>query len=262
VSTPRLAVAVEHMPGPELDADWGFVHSEQTGSALDGPGLRTVFWLSGCGFRCLYCHNPDTWKLHAGRRVHAAEVVREIEKYRGFMATARGGVTLSGGEPLVQHAFCVNVLRRAQALGIHTALDTNGFLGDRLSDADLAAIDLVILDLKSWDDRTHLRVTGQHVEPVLRFARRLDALKRPTWVRFVLVPGHTDQPENVAGLARFCRDLSNIERVEVLPFHQMGRFKWHELGLSYALEAVEPPTRESLCSVREVFRQQGLHCPE
>jgi pyruvate formate lyase activating enzyme len=259
-----MRAAAEPCPsnlGQGLDPNWGFVHSEQTGSALDGPGLRTVIWLSGCGFRCLYCHNPDTWKLHTGRRVHADELVNEIAKYQRFMATARGGVTLSGGEPLVQHGFCMNVLSRLHALGVHTALDTNGFLGDRLSDADLGAIDLVILDLKSWHDETHLRVTGQHPDAVFRFARRLSALGRPAWVRFVLVPGHTDAPDNVAGLARFCAGLSNIERLEVLPFHQLGRFKWHELGLPYALEHVEPPGPEALTGVRDVFRGHGLYCP-
>ncbi len=271
MSTAGLGMPGGDSPGSELDPahlghgldpSWGFVHSQQTGSALDGPGLRTVVWLSGCGFRCLYCHNPDTWKLHAGRRVHADALITEVRRYGAFMASARGGLTLSGGEPLVQHGFCMNVLRGARALGIHTALDTNGFLGQRLSDQDLQAIDLVILDLKSWDADIHRRLTGQDPHPVLRFARRLHALRRPAWVRFVLVPGHTDQPENVAGLARFCSGLSNVERVEVLPFHQLGRFKWRELGLRYALEQVAPPTEAATASVREVFRQHGLCCPD
>lgn len=193
--------------------------------------------------------------------MHIDELVSEIAKYQDFMTSSNGGVTLSGGEPLVQHGFCMNLLRRLHALGIHTALDTNGFLGDRVRDADLAAIDLVILDLKSWDRETHRRVTGQDLEPVLRLARRLHVLRRPTWVRFVLVPGHTDHPENVEGLARFCAELSNIERLEVLPFHQLGRFKWQALGLPYALENVEPPTKESVAAVRETFRRHGLHCP-
>jgi len=248
--------------GLGLDGDWGFVHSEQTGSALDGPGLRTVVWLTGCGFRCLYCHNPDTWKLHSGRRVRAEDLVAEIAKYGRFMATSKGGVTLSGGEPLVQHGFCMNVLGRLHALGVHTALDTNGFLGARLSDADLQQIDLVLLDLKSWDDRTHLRVTGQHPQPVFEFARRLRDLGRPAWIRFVLVPGLTDAPDNVAGLASFCAELSNVERVEVLPFHQLGRFKWHELGQTYALEDVEAPSAAAVAAVREAFRQRGLFCPD
>jgi pyruvate formate lyase activating enzyme len=248
--------------GQGLDPAFGFVHSEQTGSALDGPGLRTVVWLTGCGFRCLYCHNPDTWRLHSGRRVHADELVAEVSRYARFMATSKGGVTLSGGEPLVQHGFCMNVLRRLHALGMHTALDTNGFLGDRLSDDDLRAIDLVLLDLKSWDSETHRHLTGQRPDPVLRFARRLSELGRPVWIRFVLVPGLTDAPDNVGGLARFCAELSNVERVEVLPFHQLGRFKWHELGQPYALDGVEPPGAALVAAVREAFRQRGLYCPD
>lgn len=248
--------------GQGLDPNWGFIHSEQTGSALDGPGLRTVVWLTGCGFRCLYCHNPDTWKLHSGRRVHADDLVADISRYASFMARSKGGVTISGGEPLVQHGFCLNVLRRLHAVGVHTALDTNGYLGDRLSDADLQAIDLVLLDLKSWDDKLHLHVTGQHPAPVHRFARRLRDLGRPAWVRFVLVPGLTDAPDNVAALASFCGELSNVERVEVLPFHQLGRFKWHELGQAYALEALEAPSEASVAAAREAFRQRGLYCPD
>jgi pyruvate formate lyase activating enzyme len=248
--------------GRGLDPSWGYVHSEQTGSAVDGPGLRSVVWLTGCGFRCLYCHNPDAQKLHSGRRVHADELVARIAKYAGFMAAAKGGVTISGGEPLVQHGFCMNVLGRLHARGIHTALETNGFLGDRLSDAELETVDLVLLDLKSWDGKTHLHVTGHGPERVFRFARRLRDLGRPAWIRFVLVPGLTDAPDNVAGLARFCAELSNVERVEILPFHQLGRFKWHELGLDYTLDSVEPPSELAIATVRDVFRQHGVYCPE
>jgi pyruvate formate lyase activating enzyme len=261
MTTVDLKLQCQSGHGHCLDPDLGYVHSLQTGSALDGPGLRTVVWLTGCLFRCLYCHNPDTWRLDAGRRMHVDELVAEIGKYKDFMATTRGGVTLSGGEPLVQREFCMSTLRKLHALGVHTALDTNGFLGASLSDADLEAIDLVILDLKSWNPETHLRVTGQHSEPVFRFASRLNAAKRPMWVRFVLVPGYTDQRENVGGLARFCAELSNISRVEVLPFHQLGRFKWHELGLPYALENVEPPSAAAVAEVRNTFRQHGLSCP-
>ena len=255
------ALACPSRLGQGLDPSWGYVHSEQTGSAVDGPGLRSVVWLTGCGFRCVYCQNPDTWKLHAGRRVLADDLVRELAAYRRFFATVKGGVTLSGGEPLVQHGFCMNVLGRLHALGVHTALDTNGFLGERLSDSDLETIDLVLLDLKSFDVGTHLRVTGQRPEAVLRFARRLRDLRRPAWIRFVLVPGYTDAPQNVAGLARFCAELSNVERVEVLPFHQLGRFKWRELGQPYALEDAEPPSPASLEAVRDEFRGQGMYCP-
>jgi pyruvate formate lyase activating enzyme len=247
--------------GAGLDPDWGFIHSEQTGSALDGPGLRTVFWLSGCSKRSSCCHDPDTGAPRAGRRVHVEALINEILEYAPLLAAVRGGVTLSGGEPLVQRAFCMNLLRRLHALDIHTALDTNGFLGNGLSDQELRAIDLVILDLRSYQDETHLRVTGQHNHAVLDFARRLHALARPVWVRFVLVPGLTDHADDVSELARFCGGLSNVERVEVMPLQRLSRFKWHGLDLDDALEEAQPPTDEQLQAVRDTFRRLGSICP-
>lgn len=237
---------------------WGYIHSEQTGSALDGPGLRTVLWLSGCELRCQYCHNPDTWDLYAGRRLRLNEAVAEVMKYERFMRSAGGGVTISGGEPLVQHAFCAALLSRLHALGIHTALDTNGMLGERLSDVELESIDLVILDLKSWEPRTHRSLTGHDPAAAFAFARRLAARDRPAWVRFVLVPGVTDHPDNVGGLARFCAGLGNLERLEVLPFHQLGRYKWRALGLPYLLEDVQPPDAAALEAARQAFRDEGV----
>jgi pyruvate formate lyase activating enzyme len=183
----------------------------------------------------------------------------EVAKYRRFMNVTHGGLTLSGGEPLVQAPFVARVLRACKQLGIHTALDTNGHLGERLSDADLAAVDLVLLDIKSWEPETHRRVTGMDVEPVLRFARRLSALGKPVWVRFVLVPGLTDDPANVDGLADFLATLRNIERVDVLPFHQMGRHKWEKLGRPYALQETPPPSPELVAQVVARFRARGLN---
>ena len=240
---------------------WGFLHSEETGSAIDGPGMRVVFWTTGCDFRCLYCHNPDTWKLKHGRLICVDDIVKELEKYKAFLALAGGGVTISGGEPLVQHKFVMNILRAAKAMGIHTALDTNGFFGPRLTDEDLEQIDLFLLDIKSWDPDTHLRVTAQPVEPVLAFARRLSERKKPIWLRFVLVPNLTDAPENIEGVARFVAMLGNVERVDVLPFHQLGKFKWKELGMAYELEETQSPTQESVASARKIFRDHGLYCP-
>lgn len=249
------SIAEGHALELAREGRWGFVHSEETGSAVDGPGIRLVFWTTGCEFRCAYCHNPDTWKLKNGRLVRVEDLLEEIEKYRDFLRLAGGGVTVSGGEPLLQDRFVLNVLCGARALGVHTALDTNGFLGSRLSDEELAGIDLVLLDVKSWDAETHLRVTGQPVEPVLEFARRLARLGRPAWLRFVLVPGLTDAPANVAGLARFAAELPNVERTEVLPFHQLGRFKWRQLGLRYALEDVSAPSASQVAAVEAVFRE-------
>lgn len=256
------SVADHHALDLVAEGRWGFLHSEETGSAVDGPGIRVVFWTTGCEFRCLYCHNPDTWKLKHGQLVCVDDLLAELAKYRDYLRFAGGGVTVSGGEPLVQHAFVMNLLRGARELGIHTALDTNGFLGGRLSDADLQSVDLVLLDLKSWCDDTHVRVTGHPVAPVLAFARRLAALHRPVWLRFVLVPGLTDAPENVAGIASFAAELGNVERVDVLPFHQLGRHKWQALGMRYALGATQPPRPEELERARATFRAHGFAQPE
>ena len=240
---------------------WGFMHSQETGSSVDGPGVRVVFWTTGCEFRCLYCHNPDTWKLKHGKLVCVDDLLTELRKYEKFLKLAGGGLTISGGEPLVQAPFVMNMMRGAKDMGIHTCLDTNGFLGDKLSDEDLQLIDLVLLDIKSWDPETHLRVTAKPVEPVLAFARRLGELKRPTWLRFVLVPGLTDDVANIDGVAKFCATLGNIERVDVLPFHQLGKFKWEALGMKYELGETKSPDTEAVNFAREIFRRHGLNCP-
>jgi pyruvate formate lyase activating enzyme len=237
----------------------GYIHSYFTGSAYDGPGLRTVIWTTGCQLRCQYCHNPDTWHLKAGRAVTAGELVAEVASHGRFMTRTGGGVTISGGEPLVQAPFVSSVLRGCKAQGLHTALDTNGFFGARLSDEELALADLVLLDIKSWDPATHRRVTGVDVGPTLAFARRLAALDRPAWVRFVLVPGLTDDPANIAGLAEFVAGLPNVERVELLPFHQLGRGKWERLGLDYSLAATPPATAEATLRAAEIFRARGVN---
>jgi pyruvate formate lyase activating enzyme len=238
--------------------DMGFLHSFTTGSTVDGPGVRVVAWTTGCQYRCLYCHNPDTWNLSNGIPVTLAQATDELRKYRSGLKIMSGGFTLSGGEPLMQDRFAVNLFAAAQALGIHTALDTNGSLGDRLTDAELEKIDLVLLDIKTWNEERHRQLTGMEVGPVLDFARRLAARKKPVWLRYVLVPGWTDEAEDIAQLARFTAGLGNVERVDVLPFHQMGRFKWQELKLNYTLEDVAPPAVETVERACTQFRAEGL----
>jgi pyruvate formate lyase activating enzyme len=229
----------------EVDAalasgDLGFLHSFTTGSTLDGPGVRVVVWTSGCMWRCLYCHNPDTWTMRNGNPVSLAKATEELRKYRQGLKVMSGGLTISGGEPLMQQRFVLRLFAAAKAMGVHTALDTNGYLGERVSDSELESIDLVLLDLKAWDEERHRHLTGREPGPTREFARRLADRRRPIWVRFVLVPGLTDEPQEVASIAAFAAGLGNVERVDVLPFHQMGRFKW----------AVE-----RACAV---FRAQGL----
>lgn len=239
--------------------DMGFLHSFTTGSTVDGPGVRVVGWTAGCLFRCLFCHNPDTWNMRNGMPVRMDKAVEELRKYSYGLKIMSGGFTLSGGEPLMQDRFAVKLFAAAQGMGIHTALDTNGYLGWRLTDDDLEKIDLVMLGMKAWDPALHRRVTGMEVEPVVQFARQLAARRRPMWLRFVLVPGLTDDPNDIARIAGFMAGLGNVERVDVLPFHQMGRFKWKELGMNYTLADVEPPTQEAVERACTQFRFVGLN---
>src|SRR5215510_4902922 len=234
--------------------DIGFLHSFTTGSTVDGPGVRVVAWTSGCQFRCLYCHNPDTWHLSNGLPVPLERAIEELKKYRHGLKTMAGGFTLSGGEPLLQDRFAVRLFTAARQLGIHTALDTNGFLGERLSDEELEQIDLVLLDIKAWDPERHRQLVGKDIHPVLDFARRLATRRRRIWQRFVLVPGLTDNEDDITKLAKFSASLGTVERVDVLPFHQMGRFKWKKLGLNYTLDEVKPPTPELVQRVCYQFR--------
>jgi len=238
--------------------DMGFLHSYTTGSAVDGPGIRVVAWTTGCMWRCQYCHNPDTWTLTNGLPVSVSNAVAELGKYRHGLKVMNGGFTVSGGEPLMQDRFAAKLLAGARQMDIHTAIETNGFYGERLSDAELDTIDLVMLGIKSWDPARHLALTGKEIEPTLAFARRLAARRRPMWIRFVLVPGLTDGHDNVERLADFCAGLRGVERVEILRFHQLGRDKWRRLELDYPLADTEPPDPELAERVRGQFRSRGL----
>jgi pyruvate formate lyase activating enzyme len=253
-----------HVPDSEVRAalksgEMGFLHSFTTGATVDGPGVRVVAWTTGCMWRCLYCHNPDTWTMSNGIPVSVKRASEELRKYRHGLKVMSGGFTLSGGEPLMQHRFAVNLFRAAKGMGIHTALDTNGYYGDRLSDDELETIDLVLLDIKAWESERHIRLTGMDVGPTLAYARRLAARNRPMWLRYVLVPGLTDDRTDIAHIAEFCARLGNVSRVDVLPFHQLGRYKWKKLGLSYTLDGVEPPSAELIQHTCGIFRDAGLN---
>ncbi|HEY5724176.1 MAG TPA: pyruvate formate-lyase-activating protein [Allosphingosinicella sp.] len=238
--------------------EMGFLHSFTTGSAVDGPGIRLVAWTTACMFRCQYCHNPDTWTLSNGIPVTIERATEELRKYAPGLKAMKGGFTLSGGEPLMQSRFAVRLFAAAKAMGIHTAIETNGYYGDHLSDAELADIDLVILDMKAFDPQQHKRVTGLDNEKVLAFCRRLAALGHNMWLRYVLVPDLTDDPEEIRRVAEFAASLGIVERVEVLPFHQMGKYKWERLGLDYRLASTSPPSAASVAQAIGIFRNAGL----
>jgi pyruvate formate lyase activating enzyme len=238
--------------------DVGFLHSFTTGATVDGPGVRVVAWTAGCMWRCRYCHNPDTWTMTNGIPVSIARAADELGKYRRGLSLMDGGFTLSGGEPLMQHRFAVKLFTAAKGLGIHTALDTNGFYGARLSDGELEQVDLVLLDMKTWSAERHIALTGMDNAPTLEFARRLAGRKRPVWLRYVLVPGLTDDAGDISHLARFAATLGNVERVDVLPFHQMGKYKWAKLHLQYTLPDTDPPDEQLMQQTLDLFRGEGL----
>ncbi len=236
----------------------GHIHSVETAGTVDGPGIRFVVFVTGCPLTCLYCHNPDCMKLKNGKPTTTGALLEEIAGYRSYLQRTGGGVTISGGEPLVQPAFTEALLRGCKAMGLHTALDTSGFLGKAAPDSLLSQTDLVLLDIKSGLPDLYKKVTGVELQPTLDFARRLDTLGKPIWVRFVLVPGLTDGEDNVRAVAEFVASLSTVERVEVLPFHKMGEHKWEGMGLTYSLAHTTPPTPDQTESARAIFRAAGV----
>ncbi len=239
------------------DGAYGYCHSYETSSRYDGPGVRAVLFVSGCLLRCSYCHNPDTWHLKDGTYVSAQHVLERLGAFASALRDLDGGLTISGGEPMVQRGFTRRILAGAKQMGLHTAIETSGFLGDRADDAVLSVLDLVLLDIKSSDPETYRKATGRDLAPTLRFAERLAAIGKPAWVRFTLVPGLTDDPANVDGIARFVAPMKNVQWVEVQPFHQLGAFKWKAMGLDYPLADTKAPSTELVQRVLEQFRAAG-----
>jgi len=236
----------------------GYVHSVITGGAVDGPGLRFVIFTTGCPLRCLFCHNPDTRNLKDGKLMNAADLVEEASHYADFMNKTGGGVTVTGGEPLFQQEFVTAIFKGCKERGMTTALDTSGYLGQMTKQELLDVTDLVLLDIKSFDPETYRRVTGMNLQTTLDFAERMAALKKPMWVRCVIVPGLTDDLEMLKRLAAYLKPLGNVEKIEVLPFHKMGEPKWKALGYNYTLTDTPEPTSELIETVRSIFREQGF----
>lgn len=262
----RHDLRVGHSPDAPDEADFrddagtfGYAHSYETSSRYDGPGVRVVLFLSGCLLRCSYCHNPDTWHLKDGTRVSVQTVLDRLKSFAPALRSLDGGLTISGGEPMVQMEFTRRILAGAKDMGLHTAIETSGYLGDRVDDRFLSALDLVLLDIKSSDPETYRRVTGRELDPTLRFAERLAGLGKRAWIRFTLVSGHTDEPANVDGIARFVAPMKNVEWVEVQPFHQMGAFKWKAMGLEYKHNDTKPPSLELIARVIKQFKDAGCN---
>lgn len=236
----------------------GRIHSVETCGAVDGPGLRYVVFTQGCLLRCRYCHNPDTWALQEGRVETVENLMRDIESYIPFMQFSGGGVTVTGGEPLLQPDFVAGLFEECHKCGIHTALDSNGFQLPEKAMPALEHTDLVLLDLKQLNPERHRALTSVDHTRILSFARLLSDLEIPMWIRYVVVPGWSDAPEDVELLADFVSTLNGVEKVELLPYHLMGKNKWEVMGLPYTLEGVEPPTQEVMERIRRQLTNRGL----
>lgn len=229
----------------------GYIHSTESFGSVDGPGVRFVIFTSGCAMRCKFCHNPDTWNMQSGTPYTADELINKALKYRSYWGS-EGGITVSGGEPLLQMDFLLELFKRAKKEGIHTTLDTSGnpFTQEEPFFSKFKELmeytDLILLDIKQIDDAAHMELTGQTNQNILEMAQYLSDTGKPVWIRHVLVPGHSDKDEYLDRLHTFISGLKNVERVEVLPYHTLGVYKWKELGMEYPLEGVEAPTKERI----------------
>lgn len=237
----------------------GFIHSFESFGTVDGPGIRFVVFMQGCPMRCKYCHNPDTWRFGGGKKYTPADVVKEALKYKSYIKS--GGVTVSGGEPLMQPEFVAELFRLLKTEGIHTALDTSGitFNKDNPQSVEkhlsvLRYTDLVLLDIKHIDGEQHKALTGFSNENTLAFARYLSENGKKIWIRHVLVPEITDNDEYLINLKEFISGLKTVERVEVLPYHTMGEVKYERLGMQYPLKGVLPPSKERIENARKILK--------
>lgn len=236
----------------------GYIHSLESFGSVDGPGVRYVIFFAGCSMRCQFCHNPDTWKMEAGDRYTVEELLQKALRYRSYWG-ADGGITVSGGEPLLQIDFLTELFQKAKEQKIHTVLDTSGspftreepFFG-KFQEL-MAATDLILLDLKHIDEEQHRRLTGRTNQNILDLAKYLSEIGKPVWIRHVLVPERNDKDVYLERLKAFLDTLSNVEKVEVLPYHTLGVRKWKELGMEYPLEGIEPPPEQRVKNARKIL---------
>jgi pyruvate formate lyase activating enzyme len=236
----------------------GFVHSIETFSTVDGPGIRYVIFMQGCNLRCKFCHNPDTWKICVGDQKTAKELIDDIKKYKIYLKD--GGVTVSGGEPLLQIDFLIELFKELKKLKIHTCLDTSGIVFDKNNlelkskfDILIKDCDLVLLDLKHIDNKKHIFLTGQGNSNVLDFFKYLSQINKKVWVRYVLVPTINNDIKELKMAAEFLNKFENIEKVEVLPFHKLGEEKYKKLGIKFPFESIDLPTEEEIELAKKIL---------
>lgn len=234
------------------------IHSIETFGTVDGPGIRYVIFMQGCPLRCQYCHNRDTWNITDGKEMTLNEIIEDIKKYIPFMKSSNGGVTISGGEPTLQLPFITELLKELKSLGIHTCLDTSGYVNSVNINELLEFVDLVLLDLKEINPTKHISITGVSNERILKFARYLSEIGKPMWIRHVVIPGLTDDLIDVIELSKFIQELDTVEKVELLPYHSMGKVKWKKLMLIYPLENIRDAVDSDIKRVSDIMHQYGI----
>ena len=235
----------------------GHVHSVETCGTVDGPGIRFIIFLQGCMMRCKYCHNRDTWDLEGGKDMTVDELMAELLQYRHFMNASGGGITISGGEAMLQPEFVKAMFEACRLEGIHTCLDTNGFVR-RIDDSTKAVLDvadLVLLDVKQMDNKKHIDLTHVSNKYTLDFANYLAEQNQPVYLRYVVVPGYSDSLEDAHELGKFIEPMKNIEKIEMLPYHELGKHKWTAMGEIYPLDGVRPPSHQVMEDVQKVLQQ-------
>lgn len=239
----------------------GRIHSLESFGTVDGPGIRFIAFMQGCLMRCQYCHNRDTWDLHAGREVEVDELMEQIISYRPFLEASGGGVTASGGEAILQAQFVSELFAACKKEGIHTCLDTNGFVRKYTPVIDelLDNTDLVLLDIKHIDDQKHIDLTQVSNHRTLDFAKYLHKKQQKTWIRYVVVGGFTDDIDSARRLAEFIKPMNNVEKIELLPYHELGKHKWEAMGQEYQLDNISPPSSETMEQILQVFKDAGLN---
>lgn len=224
----------------------GRIHSIETFGTVDGPGIRYIVFMQGCPLRCLYCHNPDSWDVKSGREVTIEEIIDDLQNYIEYIKFSGGGITLSGGEPTMQPEFAAALFKRCKELDIHTALDTSGYVDiDKTHDL-LKYTDLVLLDVKQAIQEKHKLLTGVDMDKIHDFSRYLSDKNIPVWLRYVLVPGYTNSTEDLNAAAEFIGTLNNVQKIDVLPYHSLGEYKWDKVGIDYKLKDVQPPSQEEV----------------
>ena len=234
----------------------GRIHSVETFGSLDGPGIRYLLFLQGCPMRCIYCHNPDSWDLHSGTQMSVEEIMREISRYRNFIMT--GGITLSGGEPLMQPEFCEAIISESQKRGFHVAVDTSGSMPLEECKEAVALADLLLLDIKALDEKLCKEMTGHSNRNPLAILDYREQINKPVWIRHVLVPGYTLDKDKLTNLAQYLSKYKCIERIELLPFHKMGEYKWEQLNLPYKLYDTPAPTRDEIDMAVSIMKKYNL----